>query len=292
MKYALPVLVLLFATTPLFGQRAQKRPSGFNQARNQSYVFLEKQWWLGFRAGVNVSDAIVKTRHQVIVPTNYEATSIAKSYRRYADPGFQATLEAAFNFRTLSVSIQPTFRTSRVVYTNTYRWADSDNTSNHLELDYEQTTRLAYVDWPLLVRYEFAVGSVRPYLQTGIYSSLRVDGSNTILVSGVDNASGGDNAFKQEPLEVRASRLYAQHHWGLIVGGGLFYNLGNVRLNLEVLYKKGMSNAASPGNRYRNDRLTGVGDVPDDFHLNSISVSAGCLFPLRFLQSGFKSMID
>jgi hypothetical protein len=52
----------------------------------------------------------------------------------------------------------------------------------------------------------------------------------------------------------------------------------------------GMSNISSTDNRYGSDRLSGVGDAMDDLTLDNISVSLGCLFPLRFLSSGFKSL--
>lgn len=290
-RLLLPVLLVLLAS-PILAQRNYKRPPGFNKTRNQALVFLEKQWWLGFRAGPTLSGAVVDASHQVITPTNYDPALISKRYRDYRDPGFQATFEVTFTFRDLSVSFLPTYRTNRFAYTNTYQWADPEFESHYLELHYEQISKLAYIDWPLLVRYEFPLSRVRPYVQAGIYSSLRVDATKTVNPSGLDRASGGDNAFQQEPIVAGANDLFAKNHWGLAGGGGVFYNLGNVRLSLEVLYKKGMSNIASPDSRYQNDRLTGVGDVPDDLRLNTISVTVGCLFPLRFLQSGFKSTPD
>jgi hypothetical protein len=51
-----------------------------------------------------------------------------------------------------------------------------------------------------------------------------------------------------------------------------------------------MSNVVSAENRYSNDRLAGVGDAMDDLDMDNLSISLGCLFPLRFLESGFKSL--
>ena len=67
------------------------------------------------------------------------------------------------------------------------------------------------------------------------------------------------------------------------------YNLGNIRINLDIMYRYGMSNITSTENRYSNDRLAGVGDAMDDLTMDNISISLGALFPLRFLSSGFKS---
>ena len=69
------------------------------------------------------------------------------------------------------------------------------------------------------------------------------------------------------------------------------YNFKNhVRLNLDVMYKLGMSNISSTENRYGSDRLAGVGDAMDDMKLDNLSVSLGCLFPLRFLQSSLQTL--
>jgi hypothetical protein len=66
--------------------------------------------------------------------------------------------------------------------------------------------------------------------------------------------------------------------------------MGNVRLNLDIQYKHGLSNISSTQNRFGSDRLSGVGDSLDDLQLNNIALSIGCLFPLRFLEKDFKSL--
>jgi hypothetical protein len=70
---------------------------------------------------------------------------------------------------------------------------------------------------------------------------------------------------------------------------GLYLNQGNVRFNLDIMYKLGMSNITSTKNRFGSDRLSGVGDTMDDMKLNSVAITAGCLFPLRFLGRNFRS---
>jgi hypothetical protein len=55
------------------------------------------------------------------------------------------------------------------------------------------------------------------------------------------------------------------------------------------MYRYGLSNIASTQNRFGSDRLSGVGDTLDDMRLSSIAITAGCLFPLRFLGKNFRS---
>ena len=119
-----------------------------------------------------------------------------------------------------------------------------------------------------------------------------MEATKEVTISGEDYASGGVHHYENEPIIIGASDLFAKHHWGLVVGGGIYYPMGNVRLNLDVTYKIGMSNISSTQNRYSSDRLSGVGDSLDDITLNNLAVSVGCLFPLRFLGSGFKSMVN
>lgn len=289
-KAILISLALFLLAYTALAQRNQRRPANFNSQRNQAMVFLEKQWWLGFKAGFNLAEAVPESRYHVVAPVNYPSDVIEKQYDNFVAPGFQATFEVAFSFREWSISAQPTYRTAHFVYTNHYRWSQGKDARYSLELDYEQRNQLGYLDFPLVARYEFPLSGIRPYLMAGIYASRLIDADKEVTVRGVDHASGGENRFEQEPIMVGARDLFAKNHWGLVGGAGIFYNLGNIRLNLDVAYRQGMSNIASTSNRFKNDRLTGVGDAMDDARLHSIAISLGCLFPLRFLQSGFRSM--
>jgi len=273
------------------GQRNQKKIA-FNRSGKKNDIFLSKQWWMGLKAGPNLSAVTVVSPYSVVSPTDYDITELAKQYESYNSAGTQVTFEAAFYLRGFSVSAQPMYRSNRFVYGNQYHWSDPGADGNRLDLKYNQEQRVAYLDLPLLVRYELPVSSFMPYVQAGFYSSILLDATKRVEVSGVDYASGGANSFQSEPIIVGATDLFARYHWGLTGGAGIYYPLGNVRLNLEVMYRHGMSNIASAEHRYGSDRLSGVGDSLDDMTLQSISLSIGCLFPLRFLGSGFRSMTD
>lgn len=284
------VACLVFMSVAVAQRNAHK--TGFNQANKPINAFLHKQWWLGFKAGPNLSKPVVEKSYHIISPTNYLESGIEKQYESFKSIGSQVAFEVTFYFRRFSLSFQPTYRTNVFTYTNEYEWSDAGESSNHLELEYTQRQKVAWLDWPLIAKYEFQAGRLIPYAQLGAYSSLRLDATKTVSVSGVDNASGGEHRFSNEPVIVGATDLFAKYHWGLVGGAGLYYPLGNVRLNLDISYRLGMSNIASTGNRYGSDRLSGVGDSLDDLTLDNLAVSVGCLFPLRFLGSGFKSMID
>ncbi|MBT1697807.1 outer membrane beta-barrel protein [Fulvivirgaceae bacterium PWU4] len=285
------LLCLLLATAGLAQSRKTPKLPKFNKNKEKN-VFLKKQWWLAFKAGPNLSGAKVIRSYSAISPTNYEPTVIAKKYRNYKDLGAQATLEATFYFTGLSLSLQPTYRHNRFGYTNNYSWTDSENpenANNRLELKYVQQQKVEYFDLPILAKYEKMYNKISPYIQAGIYTSFLINANKSVDVSGVDYASGGENQFKNERIIVGASDLFAKKHWGLLGGAGIYLNQGNVRFNLDIMYKQSMSNIASTKNRFGSDRLSGVGDTMDDMKLSSVSITAGCLFPLRFLGRNFRS---
>jgi hypothetical protein len=141
----------------------------------------------------------------------------------------------------------------------------------------------------VLAKYEKMFNKLSPYIQGGIYSSFLVDANKAVDMSGTDFASGGKNQFRNETIIVGAKDLFAKKHWGLLGGVGVYYNQGNVRFNLDVMYRYSLSNISSTKNRHGSDRLSGVGDTMDDMRLNSIAITAGCLFPLRFLGRNFRS---
>jgi outer membrane protein W len=288
-------LIILCLTLLNFAQAQKsntkrKKPASFNKQSSENQNFLDKQWWLGFKSGINFSTATVTKNYAIISPTNYLPNAIEKKYKRSEKLGVQAGIEITFFYKGISISLQPTFRNVQLEYSNHYEWTDAENANNYLELNYQQEMSMNYVDFPLLVKYNVLNRKLKPYVQAGAYMSLLAGASKSVTVSGRDLASGGENPFENDPVIVGAKDLFAKNHWGLVGGVGLNYNLGNVRLNLDVQYKYGMSNISSTTKRDSSDRLSGLGDTLDDMTLNNLAISLGCLFPLRFLTSGYKSI--
>ena len=282
-------LLLLAIVVAAFPAIAQKKKAAFNSMnRNEQSKFLDKQWWLGFKAGVNLSNPVPQKRYSVVTPTNYTLESTEKQYDHFNKPGMQATLEVTFNFKSLAVSAQPTYRSSKFTYANDISWRNSENPDEFLALHFDQEQQIDYADLPLLARYEVLGYKLRPYIQVGIFYSILLNATKSVMVTGTDHASGGINDFKNEPVIVGAKDLFT-NSWGLLGGAGVNYNLGNIRLVLDVAYRHGMSNIANVDNRFSNDRLSGIGEAQDDLKLNNLVFSAGCLFPLRFLSKNYSA---
>jgi outer membrane protein W len=293
-RLSLLLLCCLIITAGVAQEKKRKKPASpayKEKKAKEDAKFLNKQWWLGLKAGPNWSKVSVDKSYSVLAPTNYEFDHIAKQYKNYDLVGSQATLEVTFYFKGFSLSFQPTYQHSRFLYTNSYEWTSDRETTNHVELDFEQEQKVDHAIIPLIVKYDIMGNKIRPYVQIGVYSAMLINASKSVSVKGIDNAAGGVNEFTEETINLGAKDLFAKNHWGLMGGVGLNYNLGNnVRLNFDVLYRHGMSNIVSTKNRYDSDRLSGVGDVMDDLTLDNLNISIGCLFPLRFLSSGFKTL--
>lgn len=290
-KFYLLFLLSALLSLQAFAQARKvnkKNPTGLAAAKKTN-PFLQKQFWLGFKAGTNLTQASVQEPYSVIVPPQ-NAIVDDKAYKNFNLTGSQVALEVTFYTRGFSISIQPTYFHSRFEYSNRYEWIDATNPANLLTLNYQQEQQTDYAELPLIVKYDIAGNVLRPYIQAGVYYAMLVNANKAVTVNGVDYASGGLNEFKSDPILVGAEDLFANNYWGVLAGVGVNYNLGNVRLTLEGNYRIGMSLTNSTENRYKNDRLAGVGDALDDIKLNNIVISFGCLFPMRYLASGFKTL--
>lgn len=268
---------------------AKRGANGTLAAKKPGNNFLNKQFWLGFKAGTNFTKANVQESYEVLVPPTAAITS-GKEYKSYNLLGSQASLEVTFYTKGFSISLQPTYLHSRFEYSHAYEWMDNLNPSNRLTLNYTQEQNMDHAEIPLIIKYDIAGSKLRPYVQAGVYYSMLLNANKAVKVSGVDYASGGTNEFSNDPILVGAEDLFAKNYWGVLAGAGVNYNLGNVRLTFDATYRMGMSLANSTTNRYKSDRLSGVGDALDDIKLNNIVLSFGCLFPMRYLASGFKTL--
>jgi len=285
MKKILLILLLTAIASSTFsqGKRKSPKPSG-----GQKNSFLEKQFWLGFKGGINLSQADPIKRYSVMSATNYQSGNLNKTYNNFQDVGSQATVEITFQFRNLSISTQPTYSHNVISYYNQFEWTNTEDPSQSLTQKYSQSQGLDYVTIPLIAKYDLVGNNLKGYVHAGIYYSFLTNALKTVSVSGVDLASGSTNTLSSQPLIVGTKDLFT-NYWGLMGGIGGSYQMGNVKLVLETSYMHGMSNITNVKNRFSNDQLAGIGDAQDDIKLNNIVISAGVLFPMRFLNSNFKS---
>jgi hypothetical protein len=259
-----------------------------NKNKPNPNQFLNQQWWLGFKAGTNLAQADPLKRYTILTPTNYSSSLTDKLYNDFKELGIQTSIEISYYYKGFYFSTQPSYISSTFTYSNELQWVNTLNSNETLTQTYKQSQKVEYADFPFIVKYDIVGSKLRPFVQVGIFYSLLLNAVKTVNVSGIDQASGGTNVLNSEPLIVGAKDLFS-NYWGLMGGVGATYQLGNVKLILDASYRQSMSNIANPQNRFSNDRLSGIGDAQDDLNLKNIVISAGVLFPMRYLSNSFKS---
>jgi hypothetical protein len=287
-RIAIAFTILLLALGTM--AQGKKKAGAFNSAKNKvnANQFLQQQWWLGIKGGITLAQADAAKRYSILTPTNYDASSLDKKYDAFTEIGIQTTLEVTYYYKGFYFSFQPSYISSNFTYSNQLEWVNPQNLTESLRQTYKQDQKVEYADLPFLVKYDIMGAKLRPYVQVGIFYSLLINATKTVQVSYVDQASGGSNVVNKEP-EIAGVKDLFSNYWGLVGGLGVAYQLGNVRLTLEANYRQSMSNIVNPQSRFANDRLSGIGDAQDDLNLKNITISAGVLFPMRYLSNSFKS---
>ncbi|MEM6830341.1 MAG: hypothetical protein AAF551_07475, partial [Bacteroidota bacterium] len=108
------LLILLLISSVGFSQR--------RGPRNRLETFLDTQFWLGIKLGINYTQASPDGRNTGFSPIDYSADSLRKSYDDFALPGAHVGLEMNFYHRGFSASFQPAFKRGRYKYNSMLEW--------------------------------------------------------------------------------------------------------------------------------------------------------------------------
>lgn len=258
--------------------------SSFAQRSKKDFLgsFDDSQWWIGLHGGVNLTKAIPLKSYSLIEPITGGFLA-EKKYEGFKRLGVQAGARLDFNFYTnFSVSFQPTYTNMHYGYDVQYQWQGQDN--NFLDLKYNHQLQLNYLEMPLIVRFDILRQSLRPYAQVGIGYGVLLKADKYMEVESFDRASGATNPIQNDSPIIGAKNLFISSQFMWYLGGGLSYEVGNVRLGAEVNYKQGLNNITNKQNRYTDQRMIGMLDALDDMTLQNVSVEFYCVFPMKFLQ--------
>lgn len=287
MKKQLTILILfsmssLVLAQPAYMNKGSKRP-------NPGDKFLQTQWWLGFKAGTNISRASADASYSGYSPINYNPSEIQKSYADFENLTGQAGLEITFYHKGFSFSFQPNYRRQQFGYSNAYTWQDSEEESNFISLNYDQAHKLDFIELPVFLKYDILkTTKLRPFVQVGFFYGTLVNAQKEVSISGEDRASGGP--FENEEFIIGADDLFIKSSIGVVGGVGLYYDFWNLRLVFDVSYRMGLNNLTNAENRFSENQLSGIGDAMDDIMMDNVTINFGCLFPLRFISSGINAV--
>jgi len=292
-KLLLFVLLALLACNYTYAQRKKKSKAypvyDVPKRPSENERFLQTQWWLGFSAGVNSSVANPDQRFSGFSPLNYDPGVTEKKYEDFGHFSGHAGLLITFYHKGFSFSFQPNYRRQTFGYSNSYEWVDSNDSENSLLLNYDQQQLLDYIEFPVFIKYDLTQTKLRPYVQLGAYYATLVNAQKSVEISGTDFASGNAGPFETQNLILGADDIFIKSSTGVAGGIGASYDFWNIRILLDIVYRMGLNNIANAENRYSENQLASIGDAMDDVTLDNVSISLGCVFPLRFISDNYRS---
>lgn len=245
------------------------------------------QWWIGAKVGSNLSAPLVEDQFDIFSFTDVPLGDNGKVlYDRYKTFGYQFGFILGFEFiRHISAVAEPAFSGSYYSYKVNYLWTSIENQAQNVRVSFEHQNRLQYFEVPLALKYELLHDKLKPYVQGGTYWGKLLQATKDVEESLTDNASG-TTTVETNSYAGRVEKLYEPSVWGIFVGAGCTYNVGNARLGLQVNYKMGMKNIAAAETRFEDSQfVSGTFDAHDNLKLNQLELSFVVIMPLKFITS-------
>ena len=275
---------MIWAQPAYMNKKSARKP-------NEGDKFLQTQWWLGFKAGANTTEATPDALFSGFSPTNYNSSLLEKEYNSFRDFSGQAGLEITFYHKGFSFSFQPNYQRQTFGYSNNYEWQSNEDAANTISLTYDHNHKLDFIELPLIIKYDILkTTKFRPFVQAGVFYGRMVNATKEIEISGQDLASGSAGPFDNQNIIIGVNDLFIESNTGWLAGLGVNYDFWNVRLILDITYRGCLNNITITQNRFSENLLSGLGDAMDDIALDNIMVNVGALFPLRFISSGLNAV--
>lgn len=266
---------------------AQRRPKP-KLPGSEYQTWLKTQWWLGLRAGTNLTQASAKARYSSVNPINYDAELLEKSYVDFSEPGIFIGLDLSFYHRGFSIALTPGFNMIRYGYSSNLEWT-GDTESGTFQSEYSIVQRASFIELPISLRYELIKGGkFRPYLMVGAQYSIAIGATKQADITHTDYITGTAESYDGGTVILDVKQEF-KNYFGLLGGVGLNYDVGNVRTILEISYAHGLSSITDTDQRYSEDQLVTLGETNDEINANGLNASLSIVFPLRYIDNTFSS---
>ncbi len=276
------VALLLLAAYPTVAQRNMKPKLPGSEYQN----FLNTQWWLGIKVGMNYSQPIPGQRYSSIDPINYDLELLEKEYDQFNRPGVMLGLDISIYHKGFSIGTQPVFKSMGYSYNSSIQWT-GDTEAQTFETAYESEQNMSYIELPLSVKYEFIQsGKVRPYLMAGMQYSFLLDANKKTDITHTDNQSGAPVTYSGGSVSINVKDGF-QNYYGALGGIGAAFDYFNIRTVLEISYNYGLSSITNTNTRFSENELVSLGETNDEIKINNINASLSIVFPLRYIDKTF-----
>ncbi|PIB36158.1 hypothetical protein BFP72_12510 [Reichenbachiella sp. 5M10] len=278
------ITVLLLSCQSLIAQRNMKPRLPGSEYQN----FLKTQWWLGLKAGMNYTQPNPQSRYSSIVPINYDADLLEKTYESLSQPGVMIGLDLSFYHKGFSVALTPVFKQIGYDYQSDLEWT-GDTAEETFLTTYKVNQIASFIEIPLSLRYELLKqGKLRPYIMAGIQYSFAIGAQKETQITHTDYITGTAQSYDGGTVSIDTKDDF-QNYYGALGGIGFGWDVGNIRTVLEVAYSYGLSSITDTNQRYNDNELVTLGEINDETKINGINASLSVIFPLRYIDNTFSS---
>ncbi|HAP62606.1 MAG TPA: hypothetical protein DCR93_24950, partial [Cytophagales bacterium] len=146
-RLLLAALLGLVSVQGALAQRDRSVPNfaGDNPFNRPDNEFLQTQWWLGFKGGLNLTEPVLLQSQYVFSPIDYEADRNASVYDAWSEPAFHLGLDITFYHKGMSIGFQPNYRQQAYTYQTDLSWA-GDAESERLSVTYRHRDAVDYIE--------------------------------------------------------------------------------------------------------------------------------------------------
>ncbi|MDW3193311.1 MAG: porin family protein [Cytophagales bacterium] len=269
-------LLLCLLTLTLPAQRKLDAKGGLE-------AFLDTQWWLGLRAGSNLTNPKTESFYSVLSAIDYDAENLKKNYESFQAPGIQLGLDLTYYHRGISIGILPTFKRYRYDYDNSLEWITA---TDIFQTKYQVAQNLDYLEVPLVLKYDvLKSGNLRPFVQLGIQWGFAIGAEKSLTIN---HQEGTPAATSGGTISIDTKKDF-KGFAAALAGIGASFDIGNIRMSLDFSYHYGLTSIIEKERLFTENQLTAVGDINDDIRLTNLQGNLSFLFPLRFIDTTFKS---
>lgn len=283
----LPIIVFLLLICSVFDSLAQRRKKPSAPA-SRAEEFLNTQWWLGIRSGLNYSQITLIKSYSGLNPINYSNESLEKEYEDFVNPAFHIGLDVTFYHKGFSIMSFPTFFRNNINYSSELSWS-GETERDQYETSYNVQQSITFLELPIAIKYDIIGNEIRPFVMAGAFYSIAFDANKEVQIFETDYASGQPVEFERANIKLN-NKEEIENNWGVLGGLGVSFDFWNIRSIIDVQYRHSFHSIVNSETRFDENTFSSFGEVQDDYSLQNYSASLSFVFPLRYIDSQFKAL--
>ncbi len=245
---------------------------------------------VGFKGGVNFSVVSPTQRFTVLQPVDAAgSTQTQKVYEAFfRNFGFQYGFIGLCRLNpSISLSLEPTFSEYSMKYFTENNWLSSADPSNRIETRTEFIDRLKYFEIPIVMRYAFNSGKIKPFISAGLFYGLLTAAPAQSTTTLIQYTGVVEIPLERGETAGDGAGNFISSRFAFFPGLGLSYTFEFMTLLLEADYFFGLHNIVDESARYSNQQLIGgTYNVPDNLRFDNLILNLGVLFNINRIKAG------